>query len=249
MQFSSRDCGLTLYLGIPKGGRKPDTISRFPPTNPEGNAITLKAASFNTAKPVSDGTDLTLLLQRIQDGDEQAIEELIPKIHARLQSMARRYLQKGRSPTYGTEDLLGDFHKRLFVDYKHVTFENRRHFFKYAGMVMQTVWAKHWEKKNAGIREGHLERVPLADALESADTDQSVRWTDVDHLSLKQAMDELERHDPLLREVLLHIYYHETPVKEIAEIMGLSPRTIRRKRAQGLTWLEKHAFAARERKP
>ena len=100
-----------------------------------------------------DPSDVTILLERINDGDGKAPEELLPLVYGELRKLAQGYMNRERSDhTLQATALVHEAYIRL-VDWEKVSWQNRAHFFAVAAQVMRKILVDHAREKKAQKRD------------------------------------------------------------------------------------------------
>jgi RNA polymerase sigma factor (TIGR02999 family) len=165
---------------------------------------------------MTDDRDITLLLQAVGDGDDQALERLISLVQSRLQEMAAyRMRQERDGHTLQPTALVNEAYMRLVRG--EPRWENRAHFFGAAGEAMRRVLVDHARKFQAEKRGGGAQRVTFS-ALEVAAPEPNV-----DVLALDQAF--------RLR------YFVGLNIEETAEALEISVATVKRDWTYARAWL------------
>src|SRR5215471_5038115 len=109
-------------------------------------------------------SDVTLLLKRCSNGDQNALAELIPQVYEELHRLASFYLQSERADhTLQTTALVNEAYLRL-VDQKQVEWNNRNHFFGVAAQMMRRILVDHARKHVSLKRGGSFARISLEQA-------------------------------------------------------------------------------------
>src|SRR6185369_5832789 len=110
-------------------------------------------------------SQVTQLLVNWGNGDQAALDELIPLVHAELRRLARRYMAR-ESPghTLQTSALINEAYIRL-VDQQSMPWQNRGHFFGVAAQVMRYILIDHARRHCYAKRGGGARKVPLDDAM------------------------------------------------------------------------------------
>ena len=111
------------------------------------------------------------------------------------------------------------------------TFENKAHFFGAASIAMRRILVDHARQRAAQKRGGELLRVTFADL--AVETDEP----NVDLLALDEALNALESEDERLAQLVQLRFFAGLPIKETAELMGLSPATVKRDWVYARAWL------------
>jgi RNA polymerase sigma-70 factor (ECF subfamily) len=166
---------------------------------------------------------VTVLLRDMQRGNGEAAERLVPIVYRELRRIAGSLMKRERAdhtlqPTAVVHEAL----LRL-IEGEPVSFENRAHFFAIAARIMRRLLVDHARRRVAGKRGGEaLVQVELDDGL-ALTLEQS---TDV--LALHDALDSLERLDERQARIVEMHYFAGNSVEEIAAIVGVSDRTVKR---------------------
>jgi RNA polymerase sigma factor (TIGR02999 family) len=176
-------------------------------------------------------SDVTQILQRVEQGDGKAAEELLPLVYEELRKLAAHKLA-GELPgqTLQATALVHEAWLRL-VRSEEQTWENRGHFFAAAAEAMRRVLVENARRKARLKRGGGRERVEL-DQLELADTtpDEKV-------LLINEALEKLEKHDPQKARVVVLKFFGGLTNQEVAANLALTERTVERHWAYAKAWL------------
>lgn len=186
--------------------------------------------SHATTAAMSAGHDITALLGKWASGDRQALEDLTPRVYAELRRLAAAYLRNERPDhTLQPTELVHEAYLRL-VDQK-VTprWQNRSHFFGIAARLMRQILVDHARRRQTGGRAGR--KVPIEAAI-SLPGGRSA-----DLLALEDALQALEELDRRKCKAIELHYFGGLSIKEIAEALNLSDKTIRRDLAFSEAWL------------
>ena len=140
--------------------------------------------------------DVTQILSAIEQGNAQAAHELLPHVYAELRALAQQQMSGERTEhTLQATALVHEAYLRL-VSGKHLSWNDRRHFFRAAAEAMRRILIEHARKRGRVKRGGHLTHVSL-DALELAVGDNSESF-----LVLDDAIRRLSEHDERAPEVV-----------------------------------------------
>lgn len=174
---------------------------------------------------------ITQLLGRIADGDEQAQHQLLATIYPDLKRRARALAGRERDAlTLGVTGLLHESYLRL-IGPGQTRFENRRHFYAAAGKAMRRILIER-ARSLARIKRGSgAERIDLLDEHVA----ESVSPDDV--LLLDQLLGQLEACDKLMANVVNLRYFGGMSVEETAEALETSPRSVNRAWTGARAWL------------
>jgi RNA polymerase sigma factor (TIGR02999 family) len=177
---------------------------------------------------------ITQLLRRARDGDRAALDEVFASLYPELRRVARSRLHRqGRADAMNTTMLVHESFMRL-VNASNLRLEDRQHFFAYAAKTMRHVIIDAAREHSAECRGGGVEHVPIDadDASEVPDTQASDEL-----LRVNDALLELEALDAELAQVVEMRYFGGYSEQEIAEVQGVTERTVRRRWDKARAWL------------
>jgi RNA polymerase sigma factor (TIGR02999 family) len=184
----------------------------------------------------SPGTpEITALLKRWQEGDAAALEGLMPLVYRELHVMASRYLSRERPDhTLQSTALVHEAFMKL-VDQRQVNWQSRAHFFGLAAKLMRRILVDHARRVGRAKRGNDGPKVSLDDAGPAAGASPGV--DPVDALTLDGVLTKLESEDPIQARIVELRFYGGLTVDDTAEVMGLSPATVKRDWAMARAWL------------
>jgi RNA polymerase sigma factor (TIGR02999 family) len=163
------------------------------------------------------------LLQRAHDGNEAARTQLFAAAYDELRSRARAQLRGGgRNTLLNTTVLVHESYLR-FAHAGHLSGSERGYFFSYAAHVMRSVIVDFARQRQTQRRGGDVAHLPLTTQFAenmTASEDQLVRIND--------ALEELQKVDERLAQVVEMRYFAGMTESEIATAMGVTDRTVRR---------------------
>jgi len=169
-----------------------------------------------------DGTqrDVTRLLHDWRAGRKDAIDELLPLVHGELQRLAHIYMKAERpGHTLQTTALVHEAYLKLVG--ADVEWQDRVHFFAVAARSMRRILVDHARAKGSVKRGGGLDRIPLEEAL------PVVANPTVDFVALDEALSTLEKQDQRKGQVVELHYFGGLTLPEIAELLEVSPSTVK----------------------
>jgi RNA polymerase sigma factor (TIGR02999 family) len=176
-------------------------------------------------------TQVTQVLQRLTDGDEQAAVKLLPLVYAELRRLAKSRMAKiPPGQTLQPTALVHEAYLRL-VGTQDPGWESRGHFFAAAARAMRDILVDQARRKASVKHGGDRQRV---DAGEIA---LSIEPPSEDLLALNEALERLERDDPRKGQIVMLRYFAGLSRDETAEALGLTVRTIDREWRYIKTWL------------
>ena len=175
--------------------------------------------------------DVTRLLQQWSNGQEQALDRLVPHIHGELRKLAAGYLRRERPDhTLQPTALVNEPFLKL-IDERSVKWQNRAHFFGIAAQAMRRILVDHARAHAASKRGGDVRKVSLDDANLIGPA------VDVDLLALDEALTRLATLDPQQSRIVELRFFGGLTVEETAEVMSISPATIGREWRMAKAWL------------
>jgi RNA polymerase sigma-70 factor (ECF subfamily) len=175
--------------------------------------------------------DVTVLLRAWSDGDEAALEQLLPIVEAELRRLARVYMAKERrGHTLQTTALVNEAFVRL-VDAKGLRWQDRSHFLGISARLMRRVLVDHARARGYQKRGGGVQRVTLTDALLIA-PESSLPLLDLD-----RALEALAVVDARKAKVVELRFFGGLSVEETADVLHVSNDTIKRDWRLAKLWL------------
>lgn len=188
---------------------------------------------------VSTADNLTSLLVEWREGDEAALERLMPLVYDQLRSMAHRYVQRERDGhTLQTSALVNEAYLRLAG--QKVGWQNRAHFFAVSARVMRHILIDHARRRRYTKHGGDAQQIPIEEA--SAMTME--RATEL--IALEEALEELARLDQRKSEVVELRYFGGLSLEETAEVLKISLMTVRRDWRAAKAWLYRRLKAGEQ---
>ena len=180
---------------------------------------------------------VTLLLQRMADGDSSAQSELLPLLYAELHGLAAHMMRnQGAAHTLQPTALIHEAWLRLSGDAV-ASADNHGHFVAIAARAMRSALVDHARRKAADKRGGSRERIPLEQAAELF----SERGNDV--LALDDVLERLTAMDAELGRLVELRFFAGLSIEETAAILGVSvPTAVRNWRVARL-WLRRELGA------
>lgn len=175
--------------------------------------------------------DVTRLLQEIRQGNPGAVHELAPLIYGELRRMARRQMRGERSDhTLQTTALVHEAYLKM-TGGGAGEFNGRSHFFAVAAQVMRQILVDSARNRLAKKRGGGAARVALTDTV--AVTEEGLLGA----LAVNEALGKLEELDERQARVVEMHFYGGLGMEEIAEVLGVSVRTVLRDWKSARAWL------------
>lgn len=175
--------------------------------------------------------EVTKLLVAWGDGDRAALDRLMPLVHTELRRLARHYMSRERpGHTLQTAALVNEAYLRL-VEQQGMRWENRAHFFGIAARLMRQILVEHARSRQAAKRGGGQYRLSLSKV------DRVAPRPDLSLLALDEALGRLEAADPQKSRIVELRYFGGLGIEETAEVIGVSPATVKRDWSMARAWL------------
>lgn len=189
-----------------------------------------KVSPMNSASPSRN--EITAMLRAWSDGEQHPSDDLIRAVYEQLRRQARRQLRRERRDhTLDTAALINEAYLKL-VEQRSVRWQDRGHFFALAAELMRRVLVDHARTKHRQKRGGRDEAVELNELhLTSAPID-------VDMIALDEALDRLAQLDEQQVRVVELRYFAGLGINETAELLKVSPASVKRDWAAAKAWLK-----------
>jgi RNA polymerase sigma-70 factor (ECF subfamily) len=174
---------------------------------------------------------VTLLLEQINKGDQNAADKLVPLLYSELRRLAASYLRSERGDhTLQATALVNEAYLRL-VNQREAHWNSRNHFFAIAAQVMRRILVDYARSHGASKRGGSVLKTPLEDAVVVSD-DAIEELAAVDEVLTRLAtIDAQQAHIVELR------VFGGLTVDEIANLIGVSRSTVKRDWEMAKAWL------------
>ncbi|HEX3280133.1 MAG TPA: sigma-70 family RNA polymerase sigma factor [Pyrinomonadaceae bacterium] len=175
--------------------------------------------------------EVTGILQEWREGNSAASQRLFPLVYDELKRQARQHLRRERADhTLQPTALVHEAYLRM-IDQTSPALENRAHFFAFAARVMRQILVDHAREHKAEKRGGSAQRLSLADI------DLLPQQSATDMLELNEAMQKLEAIDERKCRVVDMRFFGGLKEAEIAEVLGVTEKTVRRDWQFAKLWL------------
>ncbi|MEM9368882.1 MAG: ECF-type sigma factor [Planctomycetota bacterium] len=182
--------------------------------------------------------DITQILKAVEDGDQQATDQLLPLVYAELRRLAAAKMASERpDQTLQPTALVHEAFMRLLGGEQPSQWDGRGHFFAAASEAMRRILIDAARKRSRLKRGGALVRVELKD------DDALVEVADEKLLELDDALQKLESQDPEAAKLVELRYFTGLTIDETAETLGVSPRTVKRNWAYARAWLQRELMS------
>jgi RNA polymerase sigma factor (TIGR02999 family) len=183
--------------------------------------------------------EVTQLLAAWSDGDEAALEQLVPIIHAELRRLASHYLKRERpGHTLQTSALVNEAYLRL-INWKTARFESRSHFFGVSAQLMRRILVD-FARQRPRVQGRSVRHVSLDEALSVA------AESNTDLVALDEALVQLAELDQRKARIIELRFFGGMSVEETADFLGISPATALREWRKAKAWLYRELSTQKE---
>jgi len=177
---------------------------------------------------------ITQLLKKWSEGDDKALDQLMPLVYDELHRLAEAYLRRERREhTLQPTALVNELFLKFF-DQNSTSWQNRAQFFGVSARMMRRILVDHARAHYATKRGGDRFAVSLRDVPAFG------AQPDADLLALHNVLNELEKIDPVQGRIVELRFFGGLTIKETAEVMQISHATVERE------WRTAKAFLKRE---
>jgi len=176
---------------------------------------------------------VTQLLANWRQGNGEALNALIPLVYDELRRLAHNHLNRERlGHTLQSTALVNEAYLRLVRQDPEIN--SRTHFFAVSSHLMRQILVDYARRHRSAKRGDGLEKVTLTDVAAFLPGKN-----DIDLLALDEALEELARLDPQQTRVVELRFFGGLSIEETAEIMSISPATVKRDWATARAWLHR----------
>lgn len=174
---------------------------------------------------------VTELLRAWSEGDDAALEQLVPLVETELRRLARGYMgRERRGHTLQATALVNEAFLRL-TDARQVRWQDRAHFLGISARLMRRILVDHARRRGYRKRGGEAQRVTLhEDLVTTADAACDV-------IALDRALDALAQVDPRKSRMVELRFFGGLSVEETAKVLDVSPDTVKRDWRLAKLWL------------
>lgn len=192
------------------------------------NSFVLRTAMVETP---GEPQEVTRLLLAWNDGDESALDKLVPQVYQELRRLARRQMRRERPDhSLQTTALINEAYLRL-IDLRNVQWQNRAHFFALCARLMRRILvdfarSRHYAKRGGGAQPVSLDQSMVVSPERSMDL-----------VAVDDALKALTKVDGRKGQVVELRFFGGLTVEETAEVLKVSPETVRRDWKLAKVWL------------
>jgi RNA polymerase sigma factor (TIGR02999 family) len=179
---------------------------------------------------------VTDLLQAWTQGDQDALEKLVPAVNFELRRLARHHMRRERANhTLQTTALVNEAYLRLIGETR-VDWQSRAHFYGIAARLMRQILVDHARRRNRAKRGGGVTLIALED-LSGLENALGKRGEAFDVLAIDEALGKLAGIDGRKARVVELRFFGALTVEETAAVLSVSPATVLNDWAFARAWL------------
>jgi RNA polymerase sigma factor (TIGR02999 family) len=183
-------------------------------------------------------TTVSRLLEALDDGDRDALDELFPLVYDQLRTLAHRQRRRwDGDTTLTTTALVHELYIKL-AEQTRVSAESRAHLYALAGKAMRHILSNYSRQRRAQKRGGTAVTLPLEETKLLSDSD-SAEAQAVLLATIDDALGRLEQVHPRRARVVECRFYGGMSIPDTAKALGISPRTVKRDWTVAQAWLHR----------
>jgi RNA polymerase sigma-70 factor, ECF subfamily len=187
--------------------------------------------AYNVGPHMSETHEVTLLLSALSQGDRNAASKLVPVVYGELRRLAGGYMRRERQDhTLQATALVHEAYLKL-VEQRSVNWQSRAHFFGVAAQLMRRILIDHARGHLRQKRGGEHKKISLDQAYIFSEQQSA------ELLAVDEALERLSKLDPRQARVVELRFFGGLSVEEAAEVLGVSPKTVKRDWSVAKTWL------------
>ena len=180
---------------------------------------------------------ITEILHAWEQGDDRALERLLPMVYTELRTIAAKHLRSERpGHTLQPTALANEAYLRL-RGLGDVPWHDRAHFFAIASRIMRRILVDHARANLAQKRGAGSPVLQIVDALQQGPSSTSSTMDAAELIDLDRALDRLAAEEPRLSRVIELRFFGGLNIDEVSALLGCSPRTAKRDWAFARAWL------------
>jgi RNA polymerase sigma factor (TIGR02999 family) len=183
--------------------------------------------------------EVTQLLVEWSNGNQAALEKLMPLVYEELHRLAHRYMGHERpGHTLQTSGLVNEAYLRL-IDQSQVHWQNRGHFYGIAAQMMRRILVDYARSRHYAKRGGNNHQVSLNEALIASEE----RSAEV--VALDDALKSLAAIDERKSQIVELRFFAGLSIEETAEVLAVSPGTVMRDWTLAKAWLRREMVGSK----
>ncbi|HKP35287.1 MAG TPA: sigma-70 family RNA polymerase sigma factor [Pyrinomonadaceae bacterium] len=183
--------------------------------------------------------NVTQLLVKWSEGDQKALDQLMPLVYSELRRLAGNYLRRERqNHTLQPTALVNEAYLKL-IDQKNAHWKNRAQFYGVSAQLMRRILVDHARQHQADKRGGSdQQRLSITSAGQLGEAQLAVEPA-LDLLALHEALEELAAIDPQQERIVELKFFGGLSIEETAEVMGIGHATVERDWKMARAWLRR----------
>jgi len=183
--------------------------------------------------------NVTQLLVKWGEGDQKALDELMPLVYSELRRLAANYLRRERqNHTLQATALVNEAYLKL-IDQRNAHWQNRAHFYGVAAQLMRRILVDHARQHKAAKRGGsEQQRLSITSAGQLGGKNLAAEPV-LDLLALHEALQELAVIDPQQERIVELKFFGGLSIEETAEVLGIGHATVERDWKMARAWLRR----------
>lgn len=218
------------------------TVGRIVSSLTYKNAVTMMSqpsshqnGDYTTMSAAFSKKEITAMLRAWGEGSESATEEFIRAVYSELRLRARYQLRRERpNHTLQTSALINEAYLKI-VEQRSIEWHSREQFFALAARMMRRILVDHAKARHRYKRGGNAEDLAFEDISPALEVDREDK---VDLVALDEALDRLAELDPRQVQIVELRYFSGLDVRETADVLKISPTTVKREWAVARAWLK-----------
>ncbi len=182
---------------------------------------------------------VTQLLVDWGQGDQKALDKLMPLVYSELRRLAGNYLRRERQGhTLQPTALVNEAYLKL-VDQRNTRWQNRAQFYGVAAQLMRRILVDHARQRQAAKRGGSDQQRLSITSAGQLGARQMATEPAIDLLALHEALNELAKMDPQQGRIVELKFFGGLSIEETAEVMGIGHATVERDWKMARAWLRR----------
>ena len=183
--------------------------------------------------------NVTQLLVKWGEGDQKALDQLMPLVYSELRRLAANYLRRERqNHTLQATALVNEAYLKL-IDQRNAHWQNRAHFYGVAAQLMRRILVDHARQHKAAKRGGsEQQRLSITSAGQVGGKNLAAEPV-LDLLALHEALQELAVIDPQQERIVELNFFGGLSIEETAEVLGIGHATVERDWKMARAWLRR----------
>jgi len=214
-------------------------LAQFRGGLPLGSAAEAGRKRSRGIQLMNSAENVTQLLVKWGEGDQKALDDLLPLVYSELRRLARNYLRKERpGHTLQPTALVNEAYLKL-IDQKTARWQNRAQFYGVAAQLMRRILVDHARQHHAAKRGGsNQQRLSITSAGRLGGKRLATEPV-IDILALHEALEELTGIDPQQGRIVELKFFGGLSIEETAEVIGIGHATVERDWKMARAWLRR----------